>query len=218
MAYNMELIIYNRTSTEDQNPENQLKDCESIRPKDQGGNFKPYDLHQERLSAWRDKDRPEFKEIRQFIKKGQVRDIIVWDLDRLYRDRKKLIAFFEYCKLYKCKVHSFRQPWLEDVNNMPDPWGEIMHAFLLQVMGWIAEEESTKKSDRVKAAVRRKPGKPTVSHHGNRWGRKPVSTFKRNAIFGLYKNGNSIRKIAQEVGLSKSAVHKTITQIKIKLS
>ena len=205
-------IIYNRTSTEDQNPENQLRDCESIRPKDQKTDtFIDYSLFEERQSAWRDSQRPEFDKIRKLIRLRKVKDLIVWDLDRLYRNRKKLVAFFEYCKIYKCTIHSFRQKWLEDINNIPEPFGEMVHRLMIDLMGYFGEDESNKKSDRVKAAVRRKKN-ITVSYKGNRWGRKPISTFKRNLIKELSKGNKTIRQIAEEVKLSKSVVHKTIQE------
>ena len=135
-------------------------------------------------------------------------------MDRLYRNRKKLIAFFEFCKLYGCSVHSFRQKWLEDVNNMPAPWNEIIHDLMIQIMGWLAQDESDKKSKRVKAAVRRKED-ITLSYKGNRWGRKPISSFKRNKIIELHKQNMTVRKIAVELGISKSVVHKTIQEINV---
>lgn len=207
------IVIYNRVSTDEQNPENQLEDCKSIRPKNQKQDtFRDYTLFEERQSAWKDTRRPEFEKIRYLIKAKKIKDLIVWDLDRLYRNRKSLIAFFEYCKIYGCKIHSFRQPWLNDINDMQEPWGEIIHSLMLQIMGWLAQDESDKKSKRVKAAVRRKEGKPTKSYKGNIWGRKPISTFKRNRINELHKENMTIRRIAFEIGVSKSIVHKTIHQ------
>ena len=44
-------IIYLRTSTEEQNPENQLKDCLFI------NNFGEFVLFEEKQSAFKDKDR-----------------------------------------------------------------------------------------------------------------------------------------------------------------
>jgi len=211
------IVIYIRTSTEEQNPENQLRDCESIRLNDQKQDtFIDYSLFEEKQSAWKDKDRPVFENIMGLIKARRINDLIVWDLDRLHRNRKKLISFFDYCKLYNCKIHSFRQKWLEDLNNIPEPFNEIMHGLMLQIMGWLAEEESNKKSDRVKQAVRRKEGKPTRSYKGNKWGRKPISTFKRNQIIELSIQKLTIRKIAAKVGLSKSIVHKTIQEFNTK--
>lgn len=202
--------IYIRTSTEDQHPENQIKEIERISGKD-------YKLFKDQQSAWKEeKERVQFELLRKEIKSKKISDLYVWDLDRLYRIRKKLIEFFQLCKLNKCKVHSLRQQWLEDLNNAPEPFNEIMFDMMLQIMGWLAEEESIKKSERVKLAVRKVEGKPTRSYKGNKWGRKSLSTQKQNKIKELVnqESKKSLREIAFEVGVSKSAVHKYIKQLK----
>jgi len=155
------------------------------------------------------------------IKQRKVDHLIVWDLDRLYRNRKRLIDFFELCKLYDCKIHSFRQDWLEQLNKIPEPFNEIMYNLMLQVMGWLAEEESIKKSERVKSAVRRK-GNKTISYKGNVWGRKSLSNKVKQEILKLHKQGLSLREIADSVWywdknnnrkfVSKSVVHKIIQE------
>lgn len=203
------IAIYIRTSTTEQNPENQLRECLSI------NRYGDYDLFSDQQSAWKDNiEREQFSKLKKGIKSNKYSHLIVWDLDRIYRNRKRLIQFFEYCKIYNCKVHSYRQKWLEDLHTIPEPFNEIMHGLMLQLMGWLAEDESNKKSQRVKAAVRKK-GNQTVSYKGNRWGRKPVSTFKKNLVKKLNAEGKSIRNIAKEVNLSVGAVHKTVKEFNI---
>ena len=182
--------IYIRTSTQEQEPENQIKDCESLAGKD-------YTLYEEKQSAWKDdKEREVFENLKKDIKSGKVQILYVWDLDRLYRNRKKLIELFEFLKIYKCKIQSFRQQWLNELNSMPEPFNEIMHSLMLQIMGWIAEEESTKKSQRIKLAVKKING-ITVSYKDNKWGRRALKLEPK--ILELYKNGKSLREIAKEV-------------------
>ncbi len=132
-------IIYLRTSTEEQNPENQLNDCRTLSNKLE---IKDCDVISDKVSGWKDTEREGFDKLKIAVENRQIRNIIVWDLDRLYRNRKKLIAFFELCKLNNCKIYSFRQDWLESLNKIPSPFNEIMHGLMLQVMGWLAEEES----------------------------------------------------------------------------
>jgi len=204
-------LIYLRTSTEEQNPENQLKECLTLI----GDN--EYTLFEEQQSAFKDKDRIKFNEIISLIKKNKCSDLIVWDLDRIYRNRIKLKAFFELCKGYSCKIHSFRQNWLEDINKVPSPWNEIIYDLLIQIMGWMAEEESIKKSQRVKAAVRKKQ-KGTFSYKGNKWGRRSLSKRKTNQIMELRNQGKSMRTIAKELDISLGSVHKSLAKISVHLS
>ncbi len=209
----MKTYIYIRTSTEEQNPKLQLKDCLSI------NKYGEHKVLEEKQSAWKDKERIIFESLRALIKKGEVKHLIVWDLDRLYRNRKKLIAFFKFCKVYDCKIHSYRQSWLEELNNMPEPFGEMVYDMMLQIMGWMGEDESKKKSDRIKSAVRKKKG-ITISYKNNKWGRKSLSKKVIKEIFEQHKTGKSIREIADSVWywdknnnqkfVSKSAVHKIL--------
>jgi len=207
-----ETVIYIRTSTKDQNPLNQLADCESIRPKDQKTDtFVDYMLLEDKQSAWNDyKERPQYNKLVAMITSRKLKNIIVWDLDRIYRKMNKLKGFFELCKAYKVTVHSYRQKWLEDINRIPKPFDEIVSDMLIKIFGWIAEEESQKKSDRVKLAVRKTDG-VTKSYKGNKWGRKQISTQKKNIITRMRKEGFTVRKISEQVGLSVGVVHKYLT-------
>lgn len=212
-----ETIIYIRTSTEEQNPDNQLKDCEEL--------AKKLNLNCEAIpeqqSAFKDNEREKFEAIRKAIINKQIKNLICWDLDRLYRNRKNLIAFFELCKINNCKIYSYRQAWLEDLNKIPSPFDEIMTNLMLQVMGWLAEDESKKKSERVKIAVRKEKG-ITTSYKGNKWGRKSLSENTIKEILDLRKRGKSITEISKQVFywnknnnkrfVSRGIVHKTITE------
>ena len=208
--------IWIRTSTDEQNPKLQLDDCISI------NKYGEYKVLEEQQSAWKDKERIVFESLRDMIKKREVEHLICWDLDRLYRNRLKLIAFFKLCKLCGCKIHSFRQTWLEELNDMPEPFGEMVHDMMLQIMGWMGEDESKKKSERIKNAIRKEEGKRTKSYKGNVWGRKGLSKETVKEIFEKHKLGMSIREISQSVMywdknrnqkfVSKSAVHKCLQQ------
>jgi len=181
-------IIYIRTSTEEQNPENQLKDCKTLVNGD-------YELIEDKQSAWKEeKERDGFAKAKKLIRTRKIKHFIVWDLDRIYRNRMKLREFFRYCKFYKCSIHSFRQKWLEELYEMPEPFNEIMHDLMLNIMGWIAQDESDKKSKRVKAAIRIVDG-VTKSYKGKKWGRKAVKINEE--IFKMREEGKTIREITR---------------------
>lgn len=207
-------IIYLRTSTGEQNPQNQLKDCQSINKHGE------CTLLEEKQSAWEDslERRVVFKQVLKLIKAGKVENLFVWDLDRVYRNRQKIIEFFQFCKLYKCRVHSFRQEFLERLHEMPEPFNDAMYDFMLQMLGWQAEEESRKKSERVKAAVVRVDGEKTRSYKGNKWGRK-AAIIDTEKVWSLYEEGLSYREIANEIeykdsrGKLKHPSHVTISKL-----
>ena len=213
-----ENIIYIRTSTEEQNPKNQLEDCKKLAEK---LNLKDFEILEERKSAFKNNVKREvFNSIKRAIQKGEVKNLIVWDLDRLYRNRVKTVEFIRNYSKLGLRVYSYRQDWFERFNDIPEPFNEIMSDLMLQIVSWMAEEESKKKGERVKLAVRKKEGKPTKSYKGNIWGRKALSKKTIQNVIDLHKKGLSIRQIADQVyywdsnknkrKISKSAVHKII--------
>lgn len=217
-----ENIIYNRTSTEEQNPENQLKDCQVIANRLELTEVRTLE---EKQSAWKDDfKRDVFNNLKNQIKKREIGNLIVWDLDRLYRNRKKLVAFFKYCKTYGCKIFSFRQQFLEDINKAPEPWNEMLFDNMIFILGWMAEEESSKKSERIRASLRKGEDGQTRSKYGNIWGRKKIPMKTLKIIIELYKQGKKYREICEEVFywdksnnkkfVSVGLVHKTIQEFK----
>jgi len=128
-------IIYLRTSTEEQNPENQKKDCVALAVK---LNLNDYEIFEDKISGWKDLERNSFSKIKEAIQKKEVKTLIVWDLDRLFRNRKNLVGFFEFCKVFGCKIYSYRQEWLENLNKIQEPFNEIMFNLMLQILGWLA--------------------------------------------------------------------------------
>jgi len=209
-------VIYIRTSTEDQNPENQLKDIYSM------ADIQDAVIYKDQQSAWKDTvERDNFNIIINKIKAREIKDLWIWDWDRLYRNRLKLIAFLKLCKAYKCKVHSYRQKFMENIHTIPVPFNEIVEDMMIQLLGWLAEEESQKKSERIKAATRSKNGK-TISYKGNKWGRKALPKQTKDRVITLYEEGNSMRTIASMVkttdknknqkNISVGAVHKIVSE------
>lgn len=208
-------LIYIRTSTSEQTPELQLRDIKTICPANAIE-------HVEQLSAWKENvKRPVFESIIKQIKDGKVQSLYVWDWDRCYRNRNRLKEFLLLCKHHGVSLHSYRQTWFEDFHRIPAPFNEIVMDMVINLMGWIGEEESEKKSSRVKMAVK-KTSKGTFSYNGNKWGRKSLPTQTINRVLELHQKGKSIRQIASEVNIydknnhpkkiSKSAVQQIVSQ------
>ncbi|MDD4110178.1 MAG: recombinase family protein [Clostridia bacterium] len=207
----MKVAIYLRTSTDDQNPENQLEDCQKI------NNYGDPEIFEEKQSAWKDeKEREKLEILKRIIRKEGLDHLIIWDFDRLFRNRERFKEFLLFLKSYKVQLHSFRQQWMEEINKVPAPWNEIVYDMLINVFGWMAEEESKKKSDRVKIAFKNKKGK--------KWGRPSISKNTQEEIIKLFKEGKSIREICSQIeywdknrnkkNISRGAVHKIITEFR----
>jgi DNA invertase Pin-like site-specific DNA recombinase len=212
--------VFIRTSTTEQTPDLQLNDIIKT------FGLTDYFIIEEKESAYKENSkRIEFEKLKKQISENNVSDLYVWDLDRLFRNRKKLIEFLQFCNHKKTSLFSFNQQWLQTIQNVQAPFNEIMFDLMIQVMGWLAEEDSKKKSNRVKMALKKTNDNVTVSYKGNRWGRKPLSKQAVNKILELHNNGLTIRQIAKQVNIYDSnnngrsisigAVHKTIHSFQV---
>ncbi len=226
-------ILYIRTSTKDQHPELQkqsgIEFCKKI------GLNEP-EVYSEKGSAYKlEKVRPIWENVVK-LAKNEKRDIVIWKYDRSFRNREEFYKFMKVMfEVYGTKVYSVTEPSIlkfwemldksysespifnELINNL----FKILWDFLIQMTGEQAEEESRKKSQRVKLAVRKENG-ITTSYNGNKWGRKSLSKNTINKVLQLRDEGLSIRGIAEQTyyydknnnkkQLSKSAVHKILKQ------
>lgn len=207
----MKAIIYNRTSTKEQNPELQQKDCVEF-CKSKG--LEVVDIIAEQGSAYKlEKKRVKWEAVVERAKNEKL-NIVLWRYDRAFRNRK---LFYEFMKVmfevYGVKVYSATEPsvisfwnmigqsYSDNIifNNLIKGIFNTLWDFLIQMAGEEAEEESRKKSGRVKLAVVRTEGQATKSYKGNKWGRKGLSAETISKVIELKKQGNSIRQISSQV-------------------
>lgn len=231
----MKPLLYLRTSTKDQNPELQRKDgidfCIRI------GLEEP-EVFVEKGSAYNlEKVRPIWENVVDIAKK-EKRDIVIWKYDRTFRNRTEFFRFMKVMfEVYETKVYSVTEPSILSlwdiigksktgnpiIDELIGGMLKIMWDYLIQMTGEQAEEESRKKSERVKLAVRKEKG-ITKSYKGSKWGRKSMSTQAINKILILRKEGKSMREIAKEVtytgknnkirNVSLACVHKVLLENK----
>jgi len=229
--------LYERTSTKDQNPQLQHKDninfCKSR-------NLNIAMTFSEKLSAYKNEGnldkRKEWNKCVESAKQNK-RDIVLWKYDRCFRNRKEFYIFMrEMFEIHNLKVYSVTEPSILSLWNMVKTFDNVQNEMiknflkgiikeiwklLIQQAGETAEEESKKKGERVKLAIRKQNG-ITKSYKGNKWGRKSLSKNVIKEVIKKHKLGMSIRQIAQSVCywdknnnqkfISKSAVHKILQQ------
>ncbi|PTD94893.1 hypothetical protein C9439_00180 [archaeon SCG-AAA382B04] len=195
-----EVVVYLRTSTEDQDPENQKKHCLEFCKKQLGTTTPEPEVIKEKQTAWnRARKRPKLENLLEKARKGEIDHIVVWDFDRLYRLRKRTVKIVKEMAARGVEIHSVNQQWLEQIHNAPSPWDEILYDLMLQIIGWIGEEESRKRSKRVKAAYQRKKDKTS-------WGRKEKE-IDLEKVHRLREEGKSFSEIAKELDQPKSTIH-----------
>ena len=203
-------VIYVRTSTVEQHPENQIQDCQRYC---ESRGYEVQEIHIEKLSGFKDINRPEYEKIKKKAYRGEIRAVVVWALDRWVRNRDTLLEDVTSLSQYGCKIHSVKEEWLEAVN-IEGPLGRTVREFLLGLVGSIAEMESQRKSERTKIAF--------LNRKGKRWGRRSLPKRVYDEVIEHRKNGKNLRWIMENVyyydknrnkkNLSLGVVHKIISE------
>lgn len=139
--------IYARVSTGLQHEENQIPECEEY-AKQLG--LKVEEIIQEKISAFKNPDRASIKKLSTY------HHVVIWSYDRLYRNRVKFIQAMQHFSLKGVKIHSVKERWFEEFHKIPAPFNEILYELMLQMVGWLAEEESRKRSERIRLAFNNK--------------------------------------------------------------
>lgn len=196
----MRVVVYLRTSTFDQNPEHQRSSCLKF-AESRGYVVDPErDVFCEHISAWRGKERPKYDEIKSLAHRGEIKAVVVWALDRWIRDRESLLEDVNYLSARGVKFHSVQEPYLEAIN-IEGPLGNTIRDFLYGLIGSLAQAESDRKSERVKAAY-------LNSKNRDKWGRPKAKFNSRRAEYLLFECGKSLRQVASEVGTSLATIQR----------
>ena len=159
----MRVAIYARVSTEDQTTDNQIPVLEEMAL--QRG-WTIADVFKEEASAWAANRQTELKKLLVKASYHKYDIILVWSLDRLTRQGiGQIMQLVNTFKTYNCQVISYQESWTSQQDGMSD--------LLYAIFGWVANFESQRRSERIKAAIERKKAK------GERVGRKPGAKDKK---------------------------------------
>ena len=139
--------IWVRVSKSDQHPENQEAQLREWAARRDLNIVRVFRL--QGASAFKGEHRTVLDEAVAAAHRGEFQVLLVWALDRL--DRESPTGPFEIMKRFKsagCDVMSLTEPWA----SMDGPFADLMTL----VVGWFANFESVRKSDRIKAGVARR--------------------------------------------------------------
>lgn len=150
----MRVAAYLRVSTNDQTVDNQLPailDFCKVRW------LSEPEIYRENESAWKAGHQKELARLLNDLRTGKRKYdyLIIWSIDRLSRGGiGALFSLINTFRQYGCQIVSCNEPWLESSG----PAGDI----LLAVVGWVAEFESKRRSERTLAGLERAraAGKP----------------------------------------------------------
>lgn len=185
-------VIYLRVSTEDQTEESQLPACKKF-CQEHGysmvGVFKDH-----AKSAYKNVKRPEYDNVMKLVKKREINHIVVWAIDRWVRKGyNELKGNVIYLTSYNVQFHSVKDQWIESIN-LPGSMGELIRDFFFGLMAWMAEAESIRRSERVKASEKFQKAKKKGTV-----GRSLLSDEVTSQVLEKLKEGKSYRQIHNEV-------------------
>lgn len=142
----MKVAIYARVSTEDQSTDNQLP---ALRALVKSRGWEVYKEYTEEASAWRAGHQKELSNLLKDASYKRFKIVLVWSLDRLTRQGiGTIMNYIHTLKIYEVQVISIQEPWTEQMGPMAD--------LLFAITGWVAEFESARRSERVKAGMERR--------------------------------------------------------------
>lgn len=189
------VAIYARVSTLDkgQDVELQLSDLRTYADARGWKIFKEYiDIGQ----SGSKEQRPAFKGLMEDARKRKVDIILVWRLDRFGRSLKHLIVSLDELRALGVGFVSFKESL-----DFTTPTGRLM----FHLLAAFSEFEKEVIKERVRAGLAHAKAK------GKRLGRRPlIDTRLLGTITSMRDKGLSIRKISDELRISKSLVHKSL--------
>lgn len=141
-------VIYLRVSTRQQTESSQLEPCKEFCKQ------KGFDIvaikKDHGKSAYKSIVRSGYNDVIDMVKNKQVEHIVVWALDRwTRRGHRELMNTITYLEKYNVQLHSVKEQWIDDITQ-----GDLsfVRDIVLNVLGWMAEQESKKISQRIKTS------------------------------------------------------------------
>ena len=188
---NKRVAVYVRVSTKDQSVDMQVGDLERY-SRERGFNiFKIY--KDNGISGAKD-NRPGLNQLMDDARKRKFDMVLVWRFDRWARSSKHLVN----------SLHEFRNLGIDFISyqeniDTSSPLGEA----IFTIISAMSTLERDIIAERVKGGLRK------ARANGKRLGR-PRSAVDTDKVVEYRKQNKSIRQIASEMNLSKSAVQRTL--------
>ncbi len=194
------VAIYARVSTANgQTPENQIRELRAVAARHGWQVLAEY--VDQGISGAKGRDqRPEFDNLCLAIARKEFELVMAWSVDRLGRSLQDLVSFLSELHAKDVDLYLDRQGI-----DTTTPAGKAM----FQMMGVFAEFERAIIRERIMAGLSR------VKEVGTKSGRpigrpKTVTPEMEQAIHSARTEGNSLRKIAEQVGTSLRSVQRVL--------
>jgi DNA invertase Pin-like site-specific DNA recombinase len=142
-------------------------------------------------TAWRGGGGPEYKAILakalDDAHAGKFSVLVIWSLDRIVRTgAEEALKIIRQFRERGCTVVSVRESWLNGSPEVAD--------VLVSFAGWMAERESARRSERIRAGLQRR--KAEGGHVGRKPGSRDKAPRKRSGYVAMYEPGGTRHKAA----------------------
>ena len=184
------VALYARVSTNQQDPEVQLRELRTLAA------ARGWTISKEYVDAGisgASTNRPELSQMLADAHKGYFAGILVWRLDRLGRSLRHLVTVVEDLLARGIEVISATEPHMDSTT----PTGRLLR----NIFASVAEYEREMIRERVMAGLRK--AKASGKHIG-----RPKAIVNRLRITQLRKENMSWREIGKKMGLPKSTVYR----------
>jgi putative DNA-invertase from lambdoid prophage Rac len=180
--------VWSRVSTEEQHTANQREALERFATGHGWDIVACYDAGG--LSAWTGAHRERLGQALDDARAGKYDVLVVWALDRL--ERGGIEATLRAMRLFReagVRVVSLQEPWTD----VPGETQQLLTA----VMGWVAQMESARRSERVKAGLaRRKAAGLPVGRQPGAGDKKPR---RRSGYVSAWEPGGAHRRVPSQM-------------------
>lgn len=179
----------------------------------QEAELKAWAANQQNVTWFRDKatgtkmSRPGMDRLLDEIRKGTIKKLVVWRLDRLGRTAKGLLELFDELKVVGCGFLSLR-----DAIDLSTPSGRL----LVTVLAGVAQFETEVRTERQMAGI----AVVRAKNHGKcTWGgrakgdRYKVTTEKEKAIKELKAIKTPVAEISRITGLSRPTIYSVLNAV-----
>jgi DNA invertase Pin-like site-specific DNA recombinase len=182
------VAIYLRVSTDKQDHANQEPDCLRL-VEARGANVDEVEILREVESSA--KERPVWRDMLERCRRGEIRTLVVWGLDRFGRSMWETCAAVKELDRLGVKFVSVREPWCDTDSPVRD--------LLLAVFAWVANHERDRLRERTLAGIEK------AKRRGKRLGRPPTGPTGKalERAVELRQGGASWRLVARTLRIER---------------
>ena len=187
-----------RVSTGHQTDANQVPDVEAFA---RHHGYVIAERYQVSDSAWKNGGGEEYRATLQRALDdawvGKFTVLIVWSLDRIVRlGAEDALRIFRQFRERGCVIISVKESWLNGSSEVQD--------VLISFAGWMAQRESERRSERIRAGLARKKAQDPGWHGGRNKGTPDKQKRRRSGYVKAWEEGGARRLAAERAADDKT--------------